>query len=156
MPNPAEPGYSPDDPLIIDPGWGRVRRVGEWVIPPYLNVRGSAGWVLLDCALATPHAGQISVDLAGGMGTITFVLPEGWGVDTSRLAHGLGMCTVKTTGRRPGAPMMYVSGHLLAGWLTIRNPSWNDRRRHRKLRRTAPITPSPRPPQILGPHADLR
>ena len=152
----GSPGFTPEDPMVFDAGWGTQRRVGGWTLPPFVSVRGGAGTVFLDCCSARTVSEIVSVDVAGGLGDIKFVIPPGWGVDTSRVGRGMGTVSEKTAGHIPGMPMLQFFGHMTLGSLTIRTPNWLDRRRHRKLQKMNPaLTASPSEPPSIPPN-DLR
>ncbi|TQL56268.1 DUF1707 SHOCT-like domain-containing protein [Propioniferax innocua] len=145
----GSPGFTPEDPLIFDAGWGTQRRVGGWTLPPFISVRGGAGTVFLDCCSAQTVSEVISVDVAGGMGDIKFVIPVGWGVDTLRVGRGMGTVSEKTAGHTPGMPTLAFFGHMTLGSLTIRTPNWFDRRRHRKIQKQNPMLTASSSPSEL-------
>lgn len=142
----VSPGISPHDPLVLDAGWSSVTRSGRWQIPPFLMVNGAIGTVKLDCLEATALAEVIDIEVVGGAGTITIVLPESWGANTDRLISSWGMARHKaSTTPAPGAPLLLLHGSTGWGSLTIRNASRFDRRRMEKHRGQLP-----RRPEISG------
>lgn len=99
--------------------------------------------------LAQTVSEVISVDVAGGMGDIKFVIPVGWGVDTLRVGRGMGTVSEKTAGHTPGMPTLAFFGHMTLGSLTIRTPNWFDRRRHRKIQKQNPMLTASSSPSEL-------
>jgi hypothetical protein len=71
----------------------------------------------------------IEIEVIPGAGTIVLVLPEGWGVDTDRLAKSWGSKPVKV--RRepdPGKPLLVFYGSLGMGSFEVRPPSGGELR----------------------------
>ncbi|SDB84554.1 protein of unknown function [Raineyella antarctica] len=137
------PGWSPQDPLVISAGFDDDRRVGEWSLPPYLQVSTGLGDVILVCLEARAEARLVKIDVAGGMGDVRLILPEGWAVRTDRLRRGVGGVHVKVPDRPvAGAPLIEVSGQLTVGDFVARRANFIDRwllrrRRERRARRAA-------------------
>lgn len=128
-----KPGYRPEDRLVIDAGWGQETRRGVWTVPPYVSLRAGAGSIELDFTFAQVSSDVISMDIAGGMGSVTLIVPPGWGVDLDRLSKGIGSVTTKVTGHAEGRPLLQVSGRMVAGYCIAREPDWWERRRHRRI-----------------------
>lgn len=129
-------GDSPENPLVIDPGWSSDKRQGDWVVPQFIRVRGGLGNVLLDCTEAISPHNVVHVWVDGDMGSITIVVPEGWAADADGVRKSLGSLTVKVP-KEPtmGRPILVVNGSLGMGSFTVRHPNWFERRRlERKLR----------------------
>lgn len=129
-PQRVEPGYAPEDPLVIDPGWSSVKRQGRWTVPPYVTLKGAAGTIHLDCTEAVAATPVINVEVRGGVGSMTMVLPEGWGVDASRVTRSMGTLTLKV--QESGSPLVQLFGRMTMGTLTIRHRNWWERRRARR------------------------
>ena len=129
----SAPGTSPDDPLVLDAGWSSATRSGRWDVPPFLLLNGALGTVKLDCLEATPLAPVVDVEISGGMGHITIVLPDDWAANADRVTNAWGMSSVKV-GSRPGAgaPLLLLHGSVGWGWLTVRHANRFDRRRVEK------------------------
>ncbi len=127
------PGTSTTDRLVLDAGWSSVTRTGRWDVPPFLLLNGAVGTVKLDCLIATPKAEVIDIQVIGGMGTITIIVPGSWGANTDRLVSSWGMASVKVSARpAAGAPLLLLHGSVGWGWLTIRHANRFDRRRLEK------------------------
>lgn len=129
-------GDSPENPLVIDPGWSSDKRQGNWVVPQFIRVRGGLGNVLLDCTEAISPHNVVHVWVDGDMGSITIVVPEGWAADADGVRKSLGSLNIKVP-KEPtmGRPILVVNGSLGMGSFTVRHPNWFERRRlEKKLR----------------------
>lgn len=131
------PGMSWEHPLLLRCDWTGLRRDGVWDVPPFIEVVASGmGSVHLDFCHAKVLARVIDLVVTGN-GTVTIVVPHGWGVD---LAHvnisdgGMGSQASSSVPTRPlnKNPRIVVSG-TTSGGVKVREPNWADRRRHRKL-----------------------
>ncbi|QGF24834.1 DUF1707 SHOCT-like domain-containing protein [Raineyella fluvialis] len=138
-----EPGWAPDDPLVISAPFDDDRRVGEWSLPPYIRVTTGFGDVTLVCLEATAETRVIRIEVSGGAGDIRLILPEGWAVRADRVARGIGGVRVRVPGRPArGAPLLELSGTLTLGDLVARPANAIDlwllrRRKRRRLRQRA-------------------
>lgn len=147
----APAGYQPDNPLIIDAGWSTEKLTGRWTLPPFVTIRGAAGSVHMNCIEAHVETDIVNIEVSGGVGSITVVLPEGWGADTTRVAKSLGSLTNKLQGGHdPGMPLLQFFGKMGMGSLTIRHMDWWERRRHRKQLEQQPDQPPALPRDAEG------
>ena len=127
---PPVPGYSRDDPLRLDGGVSSEKRRGVWTVPPFILVNQGLGSVKLDFLEAVPAAHLIDIQVLGGAGSITLVLPDGWGADTDRLSKALGTKSVKVPrDPAPGKPLLVLYGSLGVGRLKVRPAGRFERRR---------------------------
>lgn len=122
------PGYRFEEPLVLQAD-GTLERIGEWIVPPFIEV--ITGWsrVYLNFVDAKPAAQLIDLVVLSGGGTVVLVVPDGWGVDTERLAtSGQAASARSRVGTRPspGQPRIVVRGRTTAG-LIVRHPGWYDR-----------------------------
>lgn len=124
------PGWSVEDPLVLDPGWTSLTRTGRWEVPPFLRLHGAHGALRLDCLEATPLAPTIDVEVTGGSGSITVVVPDTWAVDRDQLQNGWGMAWVRV-GSRPaaGGALLVLHGTVGFSALVVRRAGWLRRRR---------------------------
>jgi hypothetical protein len=130
---PAPPGYSVDDPMILDGGMGSTGRHGVWEVPPFIRIHGGAGTVRLDCQQAVARASVIDIEVSGGMGTMIIVLPDGWAANLDRLTTGWGSAKSDApTVPSPGKPLLVLRGTVGMGSMTVRSPNWFDQRKLRK------------------------
>ncbi|OYN99509.1 hypothetical protein CGZ95_11390 [Enemella evansiae] len=136
VPQQLRPGSSMENPLILDAGWSSEKRSGDWQIPQFLLLRGSAGSVKLNCLAARTDHQVIHVWVDGGMGTVKIVLPDGWAADTSGMTKGIGMVRNKTDGTpAPGRPILVVNGSAGMGTLVVRYAnSWERKAAAKELR----------------------
>ena len=130
---PVAPGQSPEDRLVLDAGWSSVARSGRWDLPPFLQLNGAMGTVKLNCLQANPLAPLVDIQVNGGMGTITLVIPDSWAANTDRLTSSWGMARVKVSAT-PGrdAPLLVLHGSVGWGWLKVRYANGFERRRLEK------------------------
>lgn len=123
------PGFSPDDPLQLSAGWDRERRDGKWTIPPWIVINSGFGDVKLDCRIATWTDPVITVQIIGGMGEVTFIVPEGWAANMDRLQAGWGSKKSKVpTEPEFGKPLLRFEGSTGMSSVTVRPPSRWDRK----------------------------
>ncbi|GAA1436788.1 DUF1707 domain-containing protein [Microlunatus lacustris] len=140
---PVPPGHAPEDRLVLDAGWSSVARSGRWDLPPFLQLNGAMGTVKLNCLQANPLAPLIDIQVSGGMGNITIVVPDTWAANTDRLTSSWGSAKVKVSPTPgPDAPLLVLHGSVGWGWLKIRYANGLDRRRLEKQG----LRGSPRPP----------
>ena len=139
---PPSAGYSREDPLRLDGGMSVEKRRGVWTVPPFMRINQGLGGVKLDCLEATPASDLIEIEVIGGAGSIVLVLPDGWAVDTDRLAKAWGSKSVKVSREpAPGKPVLVIYGSLGMGSFKVRGPNRFDQRRvagetdHRELGR---------------------
>lgn len=135
-----QPGWSPDDPLVISAPFDDDRRVGEWSLPPYIRVSTGLGDATLVCLEATAETRVIRIEVAGGAGDIRLILPAGWAVRADRISKGLGGVHIRVPDRpAPGAPLLELIGSVTLGSLVARPANvidrWLLRRRQRRRQR---------------------
>lgn len=121
------PGYRWEEPLLIQGARLRTTiRSGVWEVPPFMEVNtGFMASVRIDMAHATSRARVIDLVVNSAGGTITLVVPSGWGVDTENVqasSLGYAISSRLPTRPRPGAPRIMVRGRTF-GRLSVRNPS---------------------------------
>lgn len=116
-------GWSWQDPLAFVARWDDVVRAGPWEVPPFLEISPVAGSVKLNFVDARALHEVIDVQLIGGAGDAVLILPEGWGVDVSRVEKGnLGSVSNRVAARPTGrAPLVVVRGRVALGSLKIRH-----------------------------------
>ncbi len=141
-PLPLEIGTHAGDPMRVSGGMWSDTRSGEWHVPPFLVVTGDMGSVKLNCLEAIcPHE-VVDIDVSGGMGSSTIVLPEGWGANSERVVKGWGGLYNKVNPTpTPEHPLLRLHGNAGVGSITVRHANWFERRgleksRERKQLRT--------------------
>ncbi len=129
------PGWTWQDPLVFVARWDDVVRAGPWEVPPFLEVNPVAANVRLEFVDARASHEVIDVNLLGGAGNATFVVPEGWGADVSRVEKGMGSSRSTVESRPTGRkPLLVIRGKLSLGNLRVRHPNRLDEwRRERRL-----------------------
>lgn len=132
----AGPGWRWDDPLVLRAQWDSVKRVGAWQVPPFLEVTAFGDNVYLSCLHATPLAPVIDVQVMGGAGRLTLVLPDGWGADLSRVERGLGSLKTNVPAlASEGGVQFVVRGKNPLDGVFVRTPTRRDLRRLERARR---------------------
>jgi hypothetical protein len=123
-------GYSQTDPLVIG---GRTRsrtRDGEWALPPFVRIQNIMESVRVNFLLARPQSDLIDIEIGGGVGSIRFVVPDGWALNVDRLAPGLGSIRVRVPSTpAPGCPLLVVHGSAGVGSFRARGPHHSELRR---------------------------
>jgi hypothetical protein len=123
-------GHTSDNPMIFAAGGDTLRKAGSWVVPPFIKIQGGFGSVVLDMQRASTLTEMIGVEISGGLGEITIIIPEGWGADLTAVTPGLGSRRSTVAGApTPGMPFLYLHGTMTLGSLKIRYPKNRDRRR---------------------------
>lgn len=141
------PGFSWDNPLVLGEEKQTRTQLGQWRVPPFLEVHASAmATVRLDFTRAITVSPVIDLVVVGGsnVATVLIVVPEGWGVSTQDLrVSGQSYSTSKVRTRPTGGhPRILVSG-TTSGTVTVRHPSWWDEYKQRKhLEQNPPSSPA--------------
>lgn len=130
------PGYTWDDPLVLErEGWKELTVAGPWVVPPFLELHTSIGGAWLDFTEAVPASKVIDLVLMiNDWGTLTIIVPEGWGVDTGAAqaeASYVEARGIRTRAQR-GKPRIILRGRT-TGQIKVRNPKDSDRRKAEKF-----------------------
>lgn len=138
------PGSTWDDPLYLKAvGFQALKREGAWEVPPFIEVMGtSMNTIMLNFLEAIPLASVIDI-VAVTQGTLTIIVPEGWGVDVERVAGtSQGMFSTRVATRpTKGLPRIVLSGQIVMG--KVRYAS---RRELRRLEQRLGRTPVPQLP----------
>ncbi len=126
------PGYTWDDPLVLErEGWRELVVAGPWVVPPFLELHTSIGGAHLDFTEAVARSKVIDLVLMiNDWGTLTIIVPEGWGVDTGATqaeASYVEARGIRTRAQR-GKPRIILRGRT-TGQIKVRNPKDSDRRK---------------------------
>lgn len=130
------PGWSWDTPLVTHAGMKKIFLVGDYEIPPFLEIVSRGGKVVMNAMAARPLAPVIDIVLSGIV-PFVLVVPEGWGVDISELqanslAGGAAFSTVQSRAV-PGMPRVVLRGQSNQV-IRVRNPLPRDERLLRKWR----------------------
>lgn len=125
-----------NDVLHLDGGVSTEIRTGPWELPRSIRLSGTLGHIWMDCSQAIcPHP-QVDVEVSGGLGSITVVLPPGWAANIDQVKKSWGSARSKVVGRpTPGSPILMFTGNMGMGSLVIRHPNWYDRFRQRRQQR---------------------
>ncbi len=124
------PGYSWEDPLILDAGRVAVQVGGAWVVPPFIEVLVGARGVVLDFTRVRTAPPVIDIVFSGRWGGVLIVVPDGWGADLQSLNTDDATSFRSTLPTRPrrGLPRLVIRGRCLGG-ITLRTPTTRDLRR---------------------------
>lgn len=130
------PGFSWEKPLMIEGDWRRrtIRR-GVWEVPPFLEVStGAAASVMLDMTHANCRSRIVDLMVTSAGGTVTVVVPEGWGVDIQGVQSGGMSATIASRVPTRGEPRIIVRGRT-AGALKVRRPRRRELAAHHRSTR---------------------
>lgn len=146
---PSSVGTSPNDRLSFAAGISSHHQRGVWEVPPYLRVSAGLASVKVDFLLARCPYDIVDVQVQGGAGSVTLVLPPGWAADVTRVGKGWGSvsCDVPAV-PAPGFPLLLVHGQNALGSVKVRGGGRLERRWADKALRRAPraaLPPAPPP-----------
>ncbi len=134
LPHPdREDGWDRQHPLVCRATWEGLNRRGRWRVPPFIRCEPSASNIELNFLEVTTDLREIFIEVVAGMGSVTVVVPDDWGVDVDHLSKSWG--SVKTvvnaipTGENP---TIFVSGSIGMGTFKARFANYFDRRRLEK------------------------
>lgn len=129
------PGYTWDEPLLIRArDWNTTVVAGPWDVPPFMEVMGAFGGVVIDFTQGMPKSKVIDLVLNNSSyGTILLVVPEGWGVDVSSVQADSSTTIASEVPTRPrrGLPRIVIRGRS-NGQVKARTPKPSDLRRAAK------------------------
>ena len=95
---------------------------------------------------------SIDIDVNGVAGSIKIIVPEGWGVDSDRVAKGWGSVRNKAPRlAEPGRPQLVLHGSAGVGSLRVRTASAKRRRRRGQLE----LTDRPQAPGWVEQHSEM-
>ena len=119
-------GFEWEHPWVIETRWDTVRQIGEWVLPPFMELVSGGGTIILNAIHASAFAPVTDIVLTG-KGGVRIVVPEGWGVDTEGVKVDNGQTaglnsSVRTRPER-GMPRLILRGNF-AGSVVVRHPRW--------------------------------
>ena len=117
------PGFTWEDPLVLSARWDSELKIGAWEVPPFLEAAPIASNVKLNFVDAVPVSLVIDLVVDGRAGNLVLVVPEGWGVNTSRVEKGMGSIKNRVAERAtPGFPQIMVRGNNRLGNIVARYP----------------------------------
>lgn len=151
---PSTVGTSPSDRLTFSAGVSSHHQRGVWEVPPYLRLSAGLGSVKVDFLLARCPYDVVDVQVQGGAGSVTLVLPDGWAADVTRLGKGWGSVSSSVPAvPAPGCPLLLVHGQNALGSVKVRPGGRMERRWAEKALRRAPqpVTPVAPPPSAPPP-----
>jgi len=151
-------GSDPDHRLQLSAGMSSHTQRGVWHVPPFLSLSAGMGSVKVDFLQAICSHELVDIAVSGGLGSITLVVPIGWGANTDQVGKGMGNVSNRIDAiADPGKPTLVLHGSSAVGSIVVRHPNWFDRRRlSRSLRAMSegtaagPIGPA-LPPPLSGP-----
>lgn len=119
---------STEAPLVITAGSTTQRRRGRWLVPARLTLQPQMANIVLDFREAQcPHT-AVLIEIRGGVGNVTLVVPEDWHVDCDRLSSSWGTVRNRRTApAEPGRPTLLVQGGIGMGTLRARGPLFYER-----------------------------
>jgi len=141
-------GFSWEEPWVLQSkDWEAIKLIGEWWLPPFMELVDTGFGIHLNATLATPLAPVIDV-VVTGKGKVVLVVPDGWGVDVTQLTADAGQVSgmSSTVRSRPerGKPRLVLRGSF-GGTVIVRHPGWWDRRAIAKWEQRG------RPAPLVGP-----
>ncbi|MDO9378848.1 MAG: DUF1707 domain-containing protein [Nocardioidaceae bacterium] len=117
----AVPARSHDEALTITAGGTNQARRGRWTVPSRLVLHPQVSSIVLDFRRAACAHRVVAVEVHGGVGNVTLVVPDGWGVDADQLRSSWG--TVRNKRQQAaerGLPTLVVTGGIGMGTFRAR------------------------------------
>ena len=112
------PGSTWDNPLMLGKDKKSLNLHGRWQVPPFMELYCSI-WhsVKINFMEAVALAPVIDLVVVAHGGSPTFIVPQGWGVDTERLSVGNQGMFNSNVATRPekGFPRIVMRGHVASG-----------------------------------------
>ena len=112
------PGSTWDNPLMLGKDKKSLNLHGRWQVPPFMELYCSI-WhsVKINFMEAVALAPVIDLVVVAHGGSPTFIVPQGWGVDTERLSVGNQGMFNSNVATRPekGFPRIVMRGHVSNG-----------------------------------------
>jgi hypothetical protein len=99
---------------------GDERRSGRWEVPAKLDITCLLGEVKLDFTEAIVRHGEVVVQVAAILGSVTLIVPDGIDVRMDLSASILGESRQLTGPVTPGGPVYWVRGFVVLGDVTAR------------------------------------
>lgn len=126
------PGWSWENPVVLNAGGEKLTLIGPWELPPFLEVVSEGGKVVLNVVEARALAPVIDVVVSGHV-PLLLVVPPTWGVDVSALRESMMSLVVSTVRSRPevGHPRIVLRGQS-SQVIRVRTPKPRDLRALRK------------------------
>ncbi|TDD69701.1 DUF1707 domain-containing protein [Jiangella aurantiaca] len=123
------------EPVVIRADGSAVQRTGRWVVPPRLTVRASMSSVVLDFTEATFAAAGCRVEVELSTSSLQLVVPEDIAAEVD-VETRFSSVDVKLR-ERPADPraVVFVTGSVNMGSVSVRRPRWRRRRQLRKAQR---------------------
>lgn len=120
----AAPAADPKKVLTIQRAGTHVRRDGSWVVPERIELRVTAGNVLLDFTQAVIALPSLQIDALVRGGNLTLITRPGIVVDTDEVAI-IGGRVILREPPAPSVPVLLsvnVSGKVIGGNVRLRPP----------------------------------
>lgn len=123
-------GWDSADPLVVRATWETTYRRGRWDVPPFIRCEPTGSTVELNFLEITTDLREIEIEVKPGMGGVTLIVPEEWGVNVDRLSTSWGSVksTVSSIPQGP-YPTIYVDGSIGMGTFRARLANYFERRR---------------------------
>lgn len=133
---PPVAGPDPDRPLVVKGGLHGAKRTGAWQVPAQIAAHGGMAGVKLDFTRAVCRLPLVEVEVHGEFAGVVLVLPDDWAADTGDVDPGFGGVRDRTSAeRRPGAPLLRITGTGGPAGVVVRHPNaWERRRLRREAR----------------------
>lgn len=128
-----EDGWDQHYPLVFRATWESFNRRGKWRVPPFIRCEPSASNIELNFLEVSTDLREIFVEIVAGMGSVTVVVPAGWGVNVDHLSKSWGSVKSVVDAIPEGPnPTMFVTGSIGMGTFKARFANYFDRRRLEK------------------------
>ena len=126
-------GESPGNREVLRAPWTGLIRHGRWSVPSYLRCVPAGRLLELNFLEVVTDLETIDIDVAARTGTLKLIVPDSWGVDSTRMARSpIAVITFKANeAPQEGCPTIRVRGSIGSGVFIARGPNFRQRRRMR-------------------------
>jgi hypothetical protein len=111
----------PDEKVVLESGYGPIRRAGDWAVPRRLRVCSPMGSAQLDLSEAVVAHPVVDIEFDLTYGAAEVILPEGATADVDGFTSTWGRIASAVPGRqRPGVLHVRIVGQAKYGQLRVR------------------------------------
>ncbi|WP_335972344.1 DUF1707 SHOCT-like domain-containing protein [Streptomyces sp. CA2R106] len=125
-PTPGESLVSPGDSAPIEALFAKVRRAGQWPVPPHTTARARFGAIVIDLRQAMFTRREVVIDARSLFGKIEILVPDNAHVyDTGSAVFGKRSQSGRRKGDEADGPVVRITGRSVFGHVRVtRGSKW--------------------------------